>query len=125
MVEYPAPCPCSDTPRLSCHTMKNGETDSLTEGHPPYNVHSPRPHFGVTAHDGDAGSEGAIDAEHNRLSATGHHGQVRLGVAVVPSAKAAMVAQHQLSCQSSRCSSAKRAAGETEATPHLTTMRTG
>lgn len=119
MVEYPSPCRCSDTPQLSCHTMKDGETGSLIEGHPPYNIHSPRAHFGVTAHDGDTCGEGAIDAEHNGLSATGHHGQVCLGIAVVPSAKAELVAQHQ------PCSSAKRARGETEATPHLTTMRTG
>lgn len=105
--------------------MKDGETDSLIEGHPPYNVHSPCPHFGVTAHDGDAGGEGAVDAEHNRLSATGHHSQVCLGIAVVPPAKAEVVAWHRLCCQGSRCSSAKRAGGGTEVTPHLTTMRTG
>lgn len=127
MVEYPLPCPCSDTPQLSCHTTNNGDSDSLTEGHPPYNVHSPCPHFGVTAHDGDAGSEGAIDAEHDGLGATGHHSQVSLGIAVVPPAKTEVevVARWWLCCRASRCSSAKRAAGGAEVRPHLTTMRTG
>lgn len=51
----------------------------------PDDVHRPGPDLGVTPHDGHAGGEGAIDAEHHKLSAPGKHGQVAVRRGVVSS----------------------------------------
>src|SRR4029434_8786676 len=41
----------------------------------PNNIHSPWAHFGVAAHDGDAGSKGAINAEHHTLHPPRQHSE--------------------------------------------------
>lgn len=49
----------------------------------PDNIDSPGSDFGVTAHDRDAGGEGAIDAEDHALHSSGEHRQVADGTALV------------------------------------------
>lgn len=51
--------------------------------HSPHHIHGPSPHFGVTAHDGHAGSKGAIDTEDHKLRALGQHGDVAVSKCVV------------------------------------------
>ena len=50
----------------------------------PHHVHSPGAHLGVAAHDGHAGGEGAVDAEHHKLCSLGQHSQVAVCRRMVP-----------------------------------------
>lgn len=55
----------------------DGRTPPLAgREHSPDDVHCARPDLGVTSHDGHAGGEGPVNAEHHTLHAPGQHREV-------------------------------------------------
>lgn len=80
-----SPCQVSQSPpQLGLQELPAPEpAHRALRGHSPHHVHGPGPHFGVAAHDGHAGSKGAIDTEDYELRALGQHGDVAVRKRVV------------------------------------------
>lgn len=57
----------------------------MKSGWVPDDIHGSRPHFGIAAHDGHAGSKWPVDAEHHKLCATRNNCQVAVCKRVVAS----------------------------------------
>lgn len=58
-------------------------TAAAARGLLPHHVHGSGPHLRVAAHDGHAGGERAVNAEHHELGSSRHHRQVAVGRGVV------------------------------------------